>query len=168
MKNKKGFAIIEILLVVAIIGILAAVVVPNVLKSTKSVNNISDEKNGTNIDLFLTNIRVLYKVAESQWMASSLTSYNDKTIYAKCLNDYCGKSIDDGSIDSSLEYYIELNNIGKITKFYVKNNSYQFKYNGIDLDFQNINDAEIISSLNDSEKINITNEGVMLGGSFVK
>lgn len=168
MKNKKGFAIIEILLVVAIIGILAAVAIPSVLNSTKSVNNINEEKNGTNSDLFLTNIRVLYKAAESQWMVSSLTSYNDKTIYAKCLNNYCGKSIDDGSIDSSLEYYIEINYIGKITKFYVKNNSYQFKYNGEGLDFQNINNAEIISSLNDSEKINITNEGVMLGGAFVK
>jgi len=63
VRNKRGFTLIEILVVVAIIGILAAIAVPNVTRALQTAKNNADAANIAS----LQNAVEMYYIDKGTW-----------------------------------------------------------------------------------------------------
>ena len=64
MKNRKGFTLVELLAVVAILSLLVIIALPNVMSM---FNNA--KKNA-----FATELKEVYKTAEQKWISDSVSS----------------------------------------------------------------------------------------------
>ena len=140
--KKRGFTLVELLAVIAILAILVIIALPNVM------GMFNNAKKNT----FLTEIKKIYRGAEQAYVKDSFDTSGTK-VYSKCSSG-CTNELD-MSIRDDLEYYIEVNSQGKIIKYYVKDNSFQFSHDG-EMSITDIKDAQDISSLSESEKIVIS------------
>ena len=149
--KKKGFTLVELLCVIAILAILVIIALPNILSMFNSAKKSS----------FETELKSVYTAAEERWINDTFSSSGTK-IYAHCLSGTCSNELKLNGRDN-LEYYIEFDTKGNIVKYYAKDGSYQYSYNGPGLKKDGIVDAELLASLEDNQRINITCNGVSGG-----
>ena len=144
--NKKGFTLVELLAVIAILAILVIIALPNIMSMFNDARKNS----------FTTEVRQVYKVAQQTWITDSLMGTSEK-VYSRC-SSCSGKSLD-LSGRTQLEYYIKIDKAGKVVEYYATDGSYQYKYNGGDLNIQDINNVQEVASLQESEIISISDSG---------
>ena len=147
MKNKKGFTLVELLAVIAILAILVIIALPNVMGMFNEAKKSS----------FTTEVKEVYKVAQQEWMMDSMTTTGDQ-VYTRC-KTCTGKSLQ-LSGRSELDYYIKIDKSGKITEYYATDGTYQYKYNGGELNIESIKDIESVSSLDEDNILVIANNSV--------
>ncbi len=154
MKSNKGFTLVELLAVIAILAILVLIALPNTIEMFKEAKKNS----------FLTECKQIYKTAQNQWMSDSMFETNDQ-LYSRC-NDCTGKKLKLSGREE-IDYYIKLNKAGKITDFYITDNTFQYKYNGANLLITDITEAEEIASVGNEDIIKIENNNVFKGTTLL-
>ncbi len=113
--NKKGFTLVELLAVIAILAILMLLVTPNVLK----LFNEGRE------DAFVTQCESIWKLAEQEYMTNTFDP--EKKFGPYCSENEDSKLNTKGGSDS-LKYYISFDDEGNVNKLLVTDGIYY--YNG--------------------------------------
>ena len=129
MKNNKGFTLVELLAVIAIMAILLIIALPNVLK----MFNESKEK------IFLTESKSVFKEAINQTIKDR--NFSD-VIYCKSMNDEVNP-LDMSGRD--IYYYIKANVNDNTGTIIVWDNERYAKYKGDKLDSSVLDNAEKIT-----------------------
>lgn len=117
--NKKGFTLVELLAVIAILGILMLLVMPNVLSMFTS-----GRKN-----TFVNQVQSVWRTAETQYMNDSMagTIKNAAHVYSSsCSNDSkTAKTCTELDISSTgLKYCVVIDSDGKVTNAIVADDNY--------------------------------------------
>ncbi len=139
--KKNGFTLVELLAVIAILAILVIIALPNVM------NMFNNAKKSN----FETEVKQIYKMSITQWMSDNITS-SSEIIYSKC-EDGCENSLKNLDARNSLNYYVKVNNSGKVTQLYVTDGTFQYKYDGNDLKTEEIKDIETIAEVEKEKEI---------------
>ena len=136
MKNKKGFTLVELLAVIAILAVILLLIVPNI------VNMFTNGKK----DAFVRQVQTVWNQAQKQYGAD-LTVDQEKTSY--CDSTFSSLGCSPLSInESDVKYYTEIDIHGKLTAIGVSDNNYCYYTNSpesMDIDKDELNKKKVLS-----------------------
>ena len=126
--NRKGFTIVELVIVIAVIAILAGVLIPTFAGVTKKANEskaLQEAKNAYTADLALLNGQVEEDAKGTYYVKTTDTAVvADKDYYTKAENEYT--KVTSPAVDNIGTYYeVEYTLAGE---FDVEGDAYTYKY----------------------------------------
>ena len=149
--KKNGFAILELLLVVAILAVLASLVLPNILNNTTGEKARENKESATSV-LFFTEAREILRSASDEYLLNAFSD-NKKNIFAKVDGVNCENAL--SNVKENINYYVEFNKEGNVSKFFASDGSWLYSYIsdtfGSDLTYDQIMDEDFVKY---SENIN--------------
>ena len=147
MIKKKGFTLVELLSVIAILTILVLIALPNIVGFFTS----------SKMNSFKNELQSAYSASEEKWVKDHIT-HRGEIVYARTASNNCELSLD-LSGRQTFNYYIKMNNKGKIIEYYAEDGIYQYMYTGDGLEKEDITEVVEMSKININDRINFTCDG---------
>ncbi len=135
MNNKSGFTLVEIVIVIALLGVLLLLVVPNI------IDRFANAKK----NMFYNDVLTLFTNASSTYISRSFDDPDTPTYFCK---DLCGHGYDkliDAEVSDDISYSINMYSNGLIYYIFVKSPEFSYElenHDGIekaDIDKSHIN-----------------------------
>ncbi len=134
--NRKGFTLVEMMAVIAVLGLLVVLVLPNVLKSYRDAKKVS----------FINEAKTIYKSSTDKYVSEKIKGNKIGLIQKEE-----GSTINELALNeaSDLNYTIRLDSEGRVTAFKLTNGEYCIVGVG---DFLGTYEKEDIIELSDEER----------------
>lgn len=121
MKNRSGFTLVELITVIALLGVIMLLVVPNVVES------FSNAKKNT----FYNDLLSLYSVATSTYITNAADDQDTPKIF--CNAGGSGDNPMNIDVSDKLKYRIEVDKNGQVIKLKASNSEFSFELNKSDM-----------------------------------
>ena len=121
MKKKNGFTLVELITVIALIGIIMLIVVPNVVES------FSNAKKNT----FYNDLLSLYSIATSTYISKAADNASTSKVF--CNAGGTGNNPLNIDVSDQLKYRIEVDKNGQVIKFKASNSEFSFNLDKTDM-----------------------------------
>ena len=133
MNSKKGFTLVEVIVVIALIGVLMLLVVPNVVDSFANAKK----------NMFYNDLLNLYSQASGTYISRSAEDFNTSKVFTNDTNPL--------DIDSSedLEYEVEVNSYGQVIRLEASTSDFIFSLSKSDMKKSDIKKSSISPAIAD-------------------
>lgn len=121
MNNKKGFTLVELITVIALLGVIMLLVVPNVVESFSNAKK----------NMFYNDLLNIFSSASTTYITRAADDANTSKIF--CNAGGTGNNPLDVEASDKLKYRVEVDKNGQVIKLKASNNEYSFELNKSDM-----------------------------------